>query len=432
MADWSPLRRMLSEVDGELRLDWSALDRLVGGLPRSAYDHAAFWKGERSGWPGFTTTAVQVGESVTFVRRDLAGRPVRSSRPARPDHAGVDGAPADVVLVGCVKSKLDHPAPARDLYTSPLFRKERAYAEASGAPWFVISAEHGLVDPSRVIEPYELRLGSTDRAYRAAWGARVVDDLAKVFGDLSSKRVEVHAGAAYVNPLRNLLIEAGATVVEPLDGLTMGERLAWYGSVAPAQVAGSVGQPDGGRRSDEVRKLVRVLRDGSRSMSPSELVERGPAELRVPGLYSWWIDAQGARHLSEGLGEPLSPGLIYAGLAGATRTSSSRRSTNTLWGRLNGMHLGSRHEFSTFRRSLGSVLAEQVGLDDIDEDYLTRWMHEHLRVIAVPVEDADALDGLETGVLEALDPPLNLAKMQKNAVRRRLSQLRRRYGTATA
>lgn len=49
--------------------------------------------------------------------------------------------PADVVLVGCVKRKLSHPAPARDLYTSPLFAKGRAYAEASGAAWFVLSAQ---------------------------------------------------------------------------------------------------------------------------------------------------------------------------------------------------------------------------------------------------------------------------------------------------
>ncbi len=430
MADWSPLRRMLAEVDGELTMDWSVLDRLVGGLPRSAYDHAAFWKGDRRGWPGFTTTGVRVGESVTFVRRDPAGRPARSIRRSHPEYAGVDGEPADVLLVGCVKSKLDRPAPARDLYTSPLFRKERAYAEANGVPWFVLSAEHGLVEPSRVIEPYELRLGSTDRGYRVAWGASVVEDLANVLGDLTSKRVEVHAGAAYVKAIRKLLTDAGATVVEPLEGLTMGERLAWYGPVVPLQ--GSAGPRDEVHRPDEVRDLVRALRDGSCSLSPVELNDRGPAGLDAPGLYSWWVDVEGARHLSDGLGETVTPGLIYAGLAGATRTRSGRRSTNTLWGRLSGMHLGARHEFSTFRRSLGSILAEQSRFDEIDEDHLTRWMHEHLRVIAVPVQDADALDGLETGVLEALDPPLNLAKMPKDAVRRRLSELRGRYSGSSA
>lgn len=141
------------------------------------------------------------------------------------------------------------------------------------------------------------------------------------------------------------------------------------------------------------------------------------------------VDADGVGDLSRGLGEHVAPGLIYAGLAGATRSRSGRRSTNTLWGRLQGMHLGSRNEFSTFRRSLGSILAEVRRANEIDEEHLTTWMHDHLRVIAVPVADADALDRLETAVLAALEPPLNLAKMPKSAVRARLTELRKLHST---
>jgi hypothetical protein len=58
------------------------------------------------------------------------------------------------------------------------------------------------------------------------------------------------------------------------------------------------------------------------------LTER--ADLRVPGLYSWWVDAAGAADLSRGLQLPVHAGLIYAGLAGATRWPSGNHSTNTL------------------------------------------------------------------------------------------------------
>ena len=94
------------------------------------------------------------------------------------------------------------------------------------------------------------------------------------------------------------------------------------------------------------------------------------------------------------------------------------------------MHLGGRHEFSTFRRSLGSILASALLAPGIDEAALTAWMYEHLRVVAVPVADADTLDELETTVLAELDPPLNLMKVPKTPVRRRLSELRRQYGGA--
>jgi hypothetical protein len=45
----------------------------------------------------------------------------------------------------------------------------------------------------------------------------------------------------------------------------------------------------------------------------------------------------------------------------------------------------------------------------------------------VPFEDADTLGELESDVLRALDPPLNLDKVAKNPLRARLSELRRQY-----
>ena len=48
------------------------------------------------------------------------------------------------MLVGCSRTKLSAPAPARDLFQGPGFRRARAHAVASGAPWFVLSAKYGL------------------------------------------------------------------------------------------------------------------------------------------------------------------------------------------------------------------------------------------------------------------------------------------------
>lgn len=79
---------------------------------------------------------------------------------------------ADLVLIGCVKSKRKVGAAAKDLYTSDYFLKMRQYAEASGAPWYVLSAEHGLVVPTDWLEPYELYLPDTSQEYRRAWGLR--------------------------------------------------------------------------------------------------------------------------------------------------------------------------------------------------------------------------------------------------------------------
>ena len=90
------------------------------------------------------------------------------------------------------------------------------------------------------------------------------------------------------------------------------------------------------------------------------------------------------------------------------------------------MHLGSKHEFSTFRRTVGAVLASAAGRDEIDEVGLTEWMYLHLRVQVIPYLDADSLGQIEQEVLAALDPPLNLKGMRDSALRKRIKDLR--YG----
>lgn len=72
-------------------------------------------------------------------------------------------------LIACSGSKLSEPAPARDLYTGDLFRACRAYAEHQGGPWAILSAQHRLVKPGTVLEPYDLRLSQLDRDHRQAW-----------------------------------------------------------------------------------------------------------------------------------------------------------------------------------------------------------------------------------------------------------------------
>ena len=88
------------------------------------------------------------------------------------------------------------------------------------------------------------------------------------------------------------------------------------------------------------------------------------------------------------------------------------------------MHLAGSHEFSTFRRTLGAVLAIANGSTKVNEQELSEWMQEHLKVIAVPFDDRDELGRLEKRVLTALDPPLNLQGMSSNPLRKRLKILR--------
>jgi hypothetical protein len=62
-----------------------------------------------------------------------------------------------------------------------LFQRERRYAEAQQVPWFILSAEQGLVAPDDWLAPSERYLPQTPAAYRSAWGRWVTQRLRRTF-----------------------------------------------------------------------------------------------------------------------------------------------------------------------------------------------------------------------------------------------------------
>ncbi len=132
-------------------------------------------------------------------------------------------------LVGCVKSKRGSAAPAADLYTSALFHGRRRWVEASCSRWYILSAKHGLVAPSEMLDPYDETLTTKGSGERRAWADRVLAQLRDALGDIGRYDFEIHAGVAYTDHgLRSGLVSAGAAVGLPVEGLGLGRQLALY------------------------------------------------------------------------------------------------------------------------------------------------------------------------------------------------------------
>jgi hypothetical protein len=91
----------------------------------------------------------------------------------------------------------------------------RRYAGRHGKPWFVISAEHGLMRPDEWPAPSDRYLPDTPRWYREAWGAWVAARLRLLAGDLSGRTVEVNASPPYAAAVTPWLVAAGAVVRVP-------------------------------------------------------------------------------------------------------------------------------------------------------------------------------------------------------------------------
>jgi hypothetical protein len=117
-----------------------------------------------------------------------------------------------VILVGGGRAQLSEPAEARDLYVSALFARRRARAEASGAPWFVVSGRWGLLDPGDVLVPYSFSLAEQSVSYQRAWGRFVAEQLCLVSSVGRGEVVEICAGAAYAAALTAPIEYLGAKV----------------------------------------------------------------------------------------------------------------------------------------------------------------------------------------------------------------------------
>ena len=134
-------------------------------------------------------------------------------------------------LVSCVGQKASAPTRAEALYTSAWFQKARRYVEASGAPWFILSAEYGLVRSDTVISPYEKTLNRMGIETRRAWANRVI---AQMEADLPQcEQIVIFAGARYREFLMEYLRRRAQRVDVPLEGLRIGEQLAWFSTHRP-------------------------------------------------------------------------------------------------------------------------------------------------------------------------------------------------------
>ncbi len=151
--------------------------------------------------------------------------------------------PDTIALIGCGKSKRNFACEARDLYTGPLFNARREWAERFADAWWIASAEHLILEPEQVIEPYDLSLSDLDADTRR-WRARQIESQfrrrwvdcctfckAKSGFIVTDKkpRVVLLAGRDYLtgfHELRSRSMDRYDFEV-PLDGMGIGQQLFW-------------------------------------------------------------------------------------------------------------------------------------------------------------------------------------------------------------
>jgi cytoplasmic iron level regulating protein YaaA (DUF328/UPF0246 family) len=107
---------------------------------------------------------------------------------------------AKIVLISCVKQKVETPEPiaAKDLYTSSLFTKAYAYAlKLNPDRIFILSAKYGLLRPTDKIAYYNETLNDKKASEIKIWSQRVREQLMIEGVDLANDEIYVMAGTKY-------------------------------------------------------------------------------------------------------------------------------------------------------------------------------------------------------------------------------------------
>jgi hypothetical protein len=132
-----------------------------------------------------------------------------------------------VALVGCSAAKLKYAAPARELYTSGMFRAALAYAERNCDALLIVSAYHGVVAPNALVGPYNRSLRLASKAERVAWGERTIASLLPSFK--VPPQLVILAGQLYADALACGAYQHDLPwPEEPLRGIAgFGPRITW-------------------------------------------------------------------------------------------------------------------------------------------------------------------------------------------------------------
>jgi hypothetical protein len=126
-----------------------------------------------------------------------------------------------IILIGCVKKKRDFRTRAENLYISPFFKKNLAYAKSLNPDLiFILSAKYGLVTLDQEIDTYDLTLKNFKKEELIKWSTDTIQQLQNLT-DLNNDRFVFLAGDKY----RRYLIPRLKNYEIPFKGLGIGKQL---------------------------------------------------------------------------------------------------------------------------------------------------------------------------------------------------------------
>lgn len=126
-----------------------------------------------------------------------------------------------IVLISCVKQKQNRKCKAEELYISPFFKKNLAYAKSLNPDMiFILSAKYGLLPLTKEIDTYDLTLNNFKAKEIKKWAENILKQLQQK-ADLDKDKFIFLAGDRY----RKHILPGIKNFEIPLKGLGIGKQL---------------------------------------------------------------------------------------------------------------------------------------------------------------------------------------------------------------
>ena len=107
-----------------------------------------------------------------------------------------------IILIACSAGKKDTHDKAKDMYTSPLFRKSWKYAQKLGYDKiFILSDKYYLLAPEDEIDTYDKSLKNCKSRERKEWTKTVLEKLTLTKSNLKNDKFIILAGKVHYEHL---------------------------------------------------------------------------------------------------------------------------------------------------------------------------------------------------------------------------------------
>ena len=129
----------------------------------------------------------------------------------------------NLAIINCKSKKQDYSCSAEEMYSKSFqFRSQITFIKQYYKNYLILSSKYGLIEPSKIIEPYEISLSKGSRLKKTnqlknneieIWSNNVINQLKEL--SIIYDIIDLHISNPYLNPIKIILNDKIKHIKQP-------------------------------------------------------------------------------------------------------------------------------------------------------------------------------------------------------------------------